>query len=59
MEEKNMPKQIANIEEYNAAIEKLETLAREHGVAEAFAEVIEVLKNMPKVVTNLEDSIEE
>lgn len=48
-----------NIEEYKEAIAHLETLAREHGVAEAFTETIEVLKNMPKVVTNLEDVIAE
>lgn len=61
MEEKNMPKQVANIDiqEYNAAILKLETLVREYGFYGQFLEIIEVLKNMPKVVTNLEDVIAE
>ena len=48
-----------NIEEYKEVIVHLETLAREHGVYEFLKETTEVLKNMPKVVTNLEAYIPE
>lgn len=52
MENETQGHGVVNLEEYKAAISKLETLAAEHRVSEFFADVIEALANMPKVVTN-------
>lgn len=43
---------VVNLEEYNNSIIRLEVYGREHNLGEDYFEIVNVLKNMPKVVTN-------